>query len=511
MARLRRLLDALPHKEVHGDVEVDIIGLAHDSRQVRPGDLFVAIKGLTTDGHNYIPEALQKGAVAVVAEREPGAIPGFPSFPLIIVPDSRAALAFLAAALYGFPSRLLRLIGVTGTDGKTTTVNLIASILRMAGYRTGLISTVNAVIGEEVHDTGLHTTTPDAHEIQHYLAQMVEAETEYAVLEATSHGLAQHRVTACDFDVAVITNITHEHLDYHGTFEDYREAKAMLFRALNKSFRKPGVPKVAILNADDPSFAYFRAIPADVHLSYGLGESAQVRALDIVHSPQGLAFTVVSPAGEFPIRSPLVGCFNVYNILAAVAAALSQDIPFQAIQQGVEAVKGVVGRMERVDLGQDFTVIIDFAHTPNGLEQALHTVREMTSGRVIVVFGCAGLRDTGKRPMMGEIAGHLADLIVLTAEDPRTEDVNDIIDQIAVGCEKAGRREGLDYWRVPDRAEAIERAVKMALPGDLVIVTGKGHERSMCYGTVEYPWSEHEAVEKALRKVLKGRGPGGAI
>jgi UDP-N-acetylmuramoyl-L-alanyl-D-glutamate--2,6-diaminopimelate ligase len=479
-------------------VDVEIKGLGHNSRQVRPGDLFAAIKGLDADGHDFIPDAIRQGAVAVVGEREMSI-----SVPYVLVPDSRQALAHLAAAFHGHPARRLRVIGVTGTDGKTTTVELIHSILAAAGHKTGMISTVEALIGDEHYATGLHVTTPDALEVQGYLAQMVDEGTEYAVLEATSHGLAQHRVTACDFDVAVVTNITHEHLDYHGTFESYREAKARLFRDLASSFRKPDTPKTSILNADDSSFEHLRQIPADRYLTYGLERPADITAREIAYTLAATTFTAVTPDGEFAVRTELPGAFNVYNILAAIAVGVSQAVPFAAMQEGIQAMRGVPGRMERIDLGQDFTAIVDFAHTPHALQRALETAREMTDGRVIVVFGCAGLRDVAKRPMMGEIAARLADRVVITAEDPRTEDLNTIMAQIATGCERAGRREGEDYWRVGDRGEAIKFAVKMAQAGDLVIITGKGHEQSMCFDTTEVPWDDREAVREALNRKSK--------
>jgi len=495
--KLSKLLTTLSAKEVHGYVDVDIDRLAQDSRQVRPGDLFVAVKGLDADGHDFIPEAIRQGAVAVVGEGETSI-----SVPYVLVPDSRQALAYLAAAFHGYPARKLRVIGVTGTDGKTTTVELIRSILAAAGCKTGMISTVEALIGDEHYATGLHVTTPDALQVQGYLAQMAAAGTEYAVLEATSHGLAQHRVTACDFDVALVTNVTHEHLDYHKTYEDYREAKARLFRDLASSFRKPGTSKTSILNADDSSFEYLRQIQADRCLTYGLERPTDVTARDIVHTPTVTTFTAVTPDGEFDVRTELPGPFNVYNILAAIAVGVSQGVPFEAMQEGIQAVRGVPGRMERIVLGQDFTAIVDFAHTPNALQRALETARTLTDGQVIVVFGCAGLRDVAKRPMMGEIAGKLADRVVITAEDPRTEDLDTIMAQIAVGCESVGCREGEDYWRVGDRGEAIEFAVKMARVGDLVIVTGKGHEQSMCFGTTEVPWDDREAVREALNRIL---------
>jgi len=507
---LQELVSALPTEVDSSLPEVGVEGLACDSRQVKRGDLFVAYKGVETDGHQYIPLAIEAGAVALVVEDERYLTsPSGDSWPVptVLVPDGREALARLAAAFHGFPGRKLRVIGVTGTDGKTTTVNLIWSVLKEAGHAAGLISSVNAVIGEEQYDTGLHTTTPDALEIQGYLAQMVEAGAEYAVLETTSHGLAQHRVTACDFDVAVVTNITREHLDFHGTFEEYREAKAGLFRGLAGSFHKPGVPKVAVLNVDDPSsFEYLRDISADEQLTYGVDLAADVRAVDVDLLAHGTRFTAVTAQGEFPAETRLPGQFNVYNALAAIAVSLSQGMAVKDIQQGIWAVDRVVGRMERVDVGQPFQVMIDFAHTPNSLRSALRAARGMAAGRITVVFGCAGLRDREKRPVMGEIAGELADRTVVTAEDPRTEDLGQIMEQIAAGCEKAGRSEGIDYWRIGDRSEAIRFAVDMAEDGDLVLVTGKGHEKSMCFGTTEYPWSDHRAVEEALWDRLAREG-----
>ncbi len=507
--QLKDLLSSVPVKMPAGLRDVSVEGLACDSREVSQGDLFVCYRGVESDGHRFLPQAIEAGAAALVVEDErylssPSG-EGWP-VPSVLVPDGREALAHLAAALHGFPARKLRVIGITGTDGKTTTANLIWSVLQTAGYDTGLISTVNAVIGETQRDTGLHTTTPDSPDVQAYLAQMVDAGAEYAVLEATSHGLAQHRVTACDFDVAVVTNITHDHLDFHGSFEEYREAKARLFRSLTSSACKPGVPKVAVLNADDSLFDYLTEIPADEQLTYAVDREADVKAVGIQVAGWGTSFTAVTPQGSFPVQMKLPGAFNVYNALAAIAVALSQGVAVENIREGIKAVEQVTGRMEQVDAGQPFGVLIDFAHTPNSLRSALEAARGMATGRVTVVFGCAGLRDREKRPAMGEIAGRLADRIVITAEDPRTEDLGEIMGQIASGAEKMGRREGVDYWCIGDRGEAIQFAVDMAEAGDLVLVAGKGHEQSMCFGTTEHPWSDHEAVEKALHRWRSRQG-----
>ena len=492
------LLKALPHVITRHWRPFQVQNVVCDSRRVAPGDLFVAIPGVSVDGHSFVPAALRAGAVACVVERM---LPELAGVPTAIVPDAREALAHLHAALNGFPARKLKVIGVTGTDGKTTTVRLIAEILRAAGRRTGTVDSVRASIGDREMPTGFHTTTPDAPEVQAYLARMVAAGVEYAVLESTSHGLAQHRVTACEFDIAVVTNITHEHLDYHGTYEAYREAKAMLFRGLSSVMRKPGVSKVAVLNADDSSYDYLRVIPAERLISYGLQHPADVTARDITASAAGLHFLAVAPGLELPLVSPLVGRYNICNILAAVSVAYSQGLAPEAIRAGVAAMRGVLGRMERIDRGQPYTVIVDFAHTPNALENALGTARDLAEGRVIVTFGCAGLRDRAKRSWMGEIAGRLADRVIITAEDPRTESLEAIMEEIAVGCRRAGCREEEGFWCIADRGEAIATALALAQPGDVVIVTGKGHERSMCYGTTELPWSDHDAIAQGLRRL----------
>jgi UDP-N-acetylmuramoyl-L-alanyl-D-glutamate--2,6-diaminopimelate ligase len=330
---------------------------------------------------------------------------------------------------------------------------------------------------------------------------MVETGAEYAVVESTSHGLEQDRVLEVDYDVAAITNVTAEHLDYHKTFEAYLAAKARLFQMLATSYHKPGAPKVSVLNADDPSIDTLRPIPADRHLTYGIGGSADVRATDLALAPDGARFTAVTPDASFSVSLPLPGRYNVSNALCAIAVALSQEIPIEAIRRALAEFPGVPGRMDRIDRGQPFTVIVDFAHTPNSLDQALDAARAMTAGRVISVFGCAGLRDYLKRPVMGEVAGRKADLVVLTAEDPRTESLEAINAEVVKGLERAGKREGEGYFVVLDREEAIAVALRAARPGDVVMITGKGHEQSMCFGTTEYPWSDHAAVERQLREV----------
>lgn len=511
--KLAALLRALPAFQFDDKRDVEITRITADSRQVIPGALFVAYPGISVDGAQFIPDAITRGAVAIVTETVPSfTVP----CPLVIVPNARLALAHLAAAWHAFPSRQLRVIGVTGTDGKTTTCRLIASILQTAGHKVGTITTISATIGDQEMDTGFHTTTPDAPTIQHYLAQMVDAGMQYAIIEATSEGLAQHRLAAVDFDVAVITNITHEHLYFHQTWENYRDAKALLFRSLATSFRKPRTAKVAVLNADDNErgvFDFLRVIPAYEQIVYSTKDGGRrtevnrpsssvlrpIFAHHIEHSARGLRFIVETPFGELPIASPLIGRYNVSNILAAIGVGIARRVPFNAMREGIVRVQGVIGRMQ-VMQSEPFTVIVDFAHTPNALRVALETARELAQNRVIVVFGCAGLRDVQKRAMMGDVAGKLADQIVITAEDPRTEPLDAINTQIVEGLQRAGRREHEDYFIVKDRAEAIALAIKKAKAGDVVIIAGKGHERSMCFGTIEYPWSDQRAVQQALEK-----------
>ncbi len=485
-----------------------ITGIAFDSRQVQPGGLFVAIRGTQADGHAYIADAVARGAAAVVGEAPR---PKGLAVPYVQVPDSREALARLAAAWYDHPGRSLRVIGVTGTDGKTTTTTLIFHILRQAGLAVGMISTVQAVLGPRSEPTGLHVTTPDALRVQGYLAQMRAAGLTHAVLEATSHGLAQHRVTAAAFDIGVITNITHEHLDYHGSYEAYRAAKARLLALLAETPPKPMGPplRLAVLNRDDePVFPYLRARAPGPVVTYGVHPEAQVRAEQVEHRPQGLRFVAVGPGFRVPIASPLVGAYNVSNILAALAATVvGLGVEPTVAARAVAHMPPIPGRMERIDMGQDFLAIVDFAHTPKALEVALRTARTLAPGRVIAVFGSAGLRDRAKRRMMAEISARLADITVLTAEDPRTEPLDAILEEMAAGARRQGGVEGRTFYRVPDRGDALRFAVRLARPGDVVIACGKGHEQSMNIGGVEYPWDDRVALRAALAEHLGLPGP----
>jgi UDP-N-acetylmuramoyl-L-alanyl-D-glutamate--2,6-diaminopimelate ligase len=529
---LAQLLQLLPDARYWGTADPHTLAISHvtfDSRTVQPGSLFVAVAGGRIDGHRFLAQAAAAGAAVLLGTTSPDVLSGNSFLPAaaayVQVADSRKALAVAAAALHDFPSRKLQVLGVTGTDGKTTTCTLLEAIMTAASMdaaaprgRVGMVTTVGARIQGRESDTGLHVTTPDAPEVQQFLAQMVEAGCRYAVIESTSHGLAQARVAAVDFDVAAVTNITHEHLDFHGTRDAYVAAKALLFRSLYALPPKPERPRCAVLNADDAgSYGALLAVlseEASMHdyyvpvRSYGIpghsGMRLDAAARDIHYSPAWTRFALHWWGGVIPIETRLIGEFNVYNLLCAATAALAIDIPPAAVQQGVAGLEGVLGRMQRIDAGQPFLAIVDFAHTHISLENALRTLRPLVGqgsadgqGRLISVFGSAGLRDREKRYLMGRVSGKLADFTVITAEDPRTEDLADICRSI-----ERGVREFADssrYAIVPDRAEAIQFAVDMAKRGDVVAAFGKGHERSMCFGETEYPWSDQDVMRAALQ------------
>ncbi|MCC6297744.1 MAG: UDP-N-acetylmuramoyl-L-alanyl-D-glutamate--2,6-diaminopimelate ligase [Anaerolineales bacterium] len=514
---LRKIFTEIPLPFCVSEVpDVQISGISIDSRAVKPGHLFVAMRGGALDGHNYIQQAIDNGAVAVVGERD---VEQIGHLPYIRLANTRQALTWIAGSFYLWPARRLTVLGVTGTDGKTTTTNLIYQILLAAGLKAGMISTVNAVIGDEELDTGFHVTTPDAHDVQFYLAKMVEAGLTHVVLETTSHAWEQHRVDACEFDIGAVTNITHEHLDQHGSYENYRAAKARLFESLETTPEKPqGNPRLAVLNRDDSSFEFLASIAGVNKVDYGLSAEAKVRAVEARNEPGGIRFVAKSKEFEIPVACKLVGAYNVSNCLAALTASVyGLGIKPEVAAQGIAALEGIPGRMERIDMGQNFTVIVDFAHTPNALKVALEAGRALIPnpspkgrgglGRVVAVFGSAGLRDKAKRRMMAEIGAELADLCILTAEDPRVESLDGILEEMAVGATSRGGRENESFWRIPDRGEAIRFAVSLAREGDVVLVCGKGHEQSLCFGAKEFLWDDRVAVRAALSEALGVDGP----
>ena len=487
--KLSRLLEGVEVLEAP-PTDPEITGLCYDSRRLKPGDCFVAIAGTHTDGHRYVETALRDGAVAAVVQRRAGT-----AWPQVVVPDTRRALALMSSTLFGHPSADMVVIGVTGTDGKTT---MIHQMLLSAGRRVGSMSTVDIRLGDAVDPNDSRQTTLEALEVQEQLARMRDAGLKYAVIETSSHGLALQRVLGVEYDLAVFTNIAHEHLDFHKTIEAYREAKAQLIDLTAGSARK-GIEKTAVLNRDDPSYAYLVERPIARRITYGLQLDADLKAERVEATPEGLRVQATTPLGPLALRLKLSGRWNAANALAAVAAGVAIGLTLAEIRTGLESYSGVSGRMERVDLGQPFSVIIDYAHTPQSLEKVLRELRPITRGKLIAVFGSAGDRDREKRPWMGEIAARLSDYAVFTNEDPREEDAMTILSDIAAGAEEVGWTEGAQYARIEDRREGIAHAVRRAGPGDTILLAGKGHERSILIGRGKEPWDERAAAEAAIR------------
>ncbi len=497
-----------------------------DSREVDAGDVFIAKSGLETDGHLYVSDAVAAGAAlvlgtepkAVVEARCAGSGLVLPTY--LRVKDSERAFAQASALWFGFPARRLTTVGITGTDGKTTTVGLLTGILEAAhrnsdadgGFQAGAVSTLGFVERGRVTDSGFHVTTPDAWNVQAALDRMSSHGCRIAILECTSHGLAQHRTDEIELNLAGFTNITHEHLDYHGTFEAYVEAKCSLLDLLTD---RPDRTAAVIFNADDPVSR--RAVPKKLDAigrdgtdtdtySQRIGTDATWIGLEPEVRPGGMFVRARGPGNRTgALQAALVGDFNISNMLLATALGCRLGCPMSAIKEGIGGYPGTPGRMEPVDVGQEFRAFVDFAHTPGSMEAALSSLRkiltaEARGGRLIAAFGCAGLRDRRKRGLMGAAAGRWADHVVITAEDPRTEDLRSICSEIEQGVASVARP--ADWDVVLDRAEALEYAVALARPQDIVVACGKGHEQSMCFGTTEYPWSDRLALRLALERML---------
>jgi UDP-N-acetylmuramoyl-L-alanyl-D-glutamate--2,6-diaminopimelate ligase len=490
--KLSRLLEGVEVLEAP-PTDPEVTGLCYDSRRLKAGDCFVAIPGTHTDGHRYVETALRDGAVAAVVARRIGT-----AWPQVLVRDTRRALALMSSTFYRHPSRDMVVIGVTGTDGKTTTTTMIHQVLLSAGRQAGSMSTVDLRFGDAVDPNDSRQTTLEALEIQQQLARMHDGGLKYAVIETSSHGLAQQRVLGVDYDVAVFTNIAHDHLDFHRTIEAYREAKARLIDLTAESAPK-GTEKTAVLNRDDPSYAYLVSRPIARQITYGIQLDADLKADRVEATPGGLRVEASTPLGPLSLRLKMSGRWNAANALAAAAVGVAVGLTLDEIRQGLESYRGVSGRMERVDLGQPFAVIIDYAHTPQSLEKVLRELRPITRGKLIAVFGSAGDRDREKRPWMGEIAARLSDYAVFTSEDPREEDAMAILDEIAAGAEEVGWTEGEQYTRIEDRRQGIAHAVRRAGPGDTILLAGKGHERSILIGRGKEPWDERAAAEAAIR------------
>ncbi|WP_322797334.1 UDP-N-acetylmuramoyl-L-alanyl-D-glutamate--2,6-diaminopimelate ligase [Tepidiforma sp.] len=486
---------------LRGDPSLTIAAVHHDSRLVVPGALYVAIPGFNVDGHRFLPEAAAAGASAAIIEagRE---LPPLPeSLALIEVPAARPALSAASAWFYGHPSRELVVIGITGTDGKTTTSHLLTYALEAAGARVGRLGTVDTYLPGETGHVTARMTTPEAPEVHRLLRRMADAHCDYAIVESTSHGLALHRLDHVDYDVSILTNITSDHLDFHKTFEAYRDAKARLFAALEFAHDK-GVPKHAVVNADDPSANYMLSFTNARPVRYGLeARDAEIVARNIILRPDGTAFRIVTPAGMAEVDLQLPALFNVMNALAAASGALAVGAPLQDIARGLAACPGVPGRMERISAGQPFEVIVDYAHTGDAVRKVLEVLRDVCQGRLIIVVGAAGERDPGRRFGVGRAAAEGADFAIFTNEDPRSEDPAAIVREIGRHAESAGRQRGTDFLDIEDRREAIARALSMARYGDIVVIAGKGHEKSIVYGTESIPWDDREVAREELARL----------
>ena len=479
-----------------GADDLDVRALVYDSRKAAPGAVFVAISGFHRDGHEFIADAVKRGAIAVVAEKKTRT-----KAPLAIVPDTRAALADLAAELFDHPTRKLKLVGVTGTDGKTTTVHLVSDVLAAAGERTGYATTVDFKLADHEWQNETRQSTQEAVEIQEFFAELLVAGGTWGVLEATSHALALRKVRGSEIDIAVFTNLSPEHLDFHNTLQEYLDAKAILFELLAVSVDK-GLPKTAVLNADDPKWRYLadKAAPARI-LTYGIDAHADVQGTIVSADANGSRIKIATHDDKVELALPLVGRFNVHNALAAAAAGVAAGKPLAVAKAALEKAKPVRGRMERVDAGQPFTVIVDYAHTPESLDKVLSLLRPLTKGKLIAVFGSAGERDRAKRPRLAEVASRYADIFVITQEDPRLEDPAQILREIEEGAIAAGRRAGEGYVVIDDRAAAVRDAIRRAAPGDTVLLAGKGHEGSIIVREEKVPWDEAGAARTALREL----------
>lgn len=489
--KLTELLRPLVIAKVVGNTDIGITGIETDSRRVRPGCLFVALRGFTVDGHQFVRQAVENGAVAVLVEEDVDV-----SATVVRVPDTRRAMAVLAATFYRHPTRELKLIGVTGTNGKTTTVHLIQRILNDFGTPAGMIGTIQMQIGDRTYP--VQNTTPDVVELQKGFRMMRDAGCSYAVIEASSHALDLGRTRGCEFHSAVFTNLTQDHLDYHRTMEEYRAAKGLLFSQLGNRYEDdPADNRYAILNVDDKASAYFaRITPAQV-ITYGIEQSADVRAENIRQSADGTRFALRTFRGDADLHLQLAGKFNVYNALAAVATTLAEGIPLEHIKRSLESVSGVSGRFEKVDEGQPFTVLVDYAHTPDSLENVLKTIREFAEGTVYCVVGCGGDRDRTKRPIMAKIAATCADIALFTSDNPRTEDPEAILADMIEGVKEVPKDR---YDVIVDRREAIFEAIRRARPGDVVLIAGKGHETYQEINGVRHDFDDREVAREALRE-----------
>lgn len=510
---LKRLIEGVEIERIKGETLKEIEGIAYHSQQVKKGFLFAAVRGLKVDGHRFIEDALQRGADAILLEEERE----IPQGTGIVVSNSRRALAKISSNFYGNPSSQVKLIGVTGTNGKTTVTCLLESIFKRARHPVGVIGTINYRYGQTL--ISAPNTTPESLDLQRILREMVDEGISHVIMEVSSHGLDLDRVYGCQFDGAIFTNLTQDHLDYHRSLDHYFESKRKLFSDYLMKSPKPG--RFAVVNQDDPRG---EAIVEGVHVPvyrYGLAPSGQVFADRMTSTLEGLSIRIQTPQGPLLIHSKLIGGFNLYNIMASVATGVAMTIPLEVLKDGIEFLRGIPGRLEKVENQKGIHILVDYAHTPDALERSISGLTSILEEnrqasqreeKIITVFGCGGDRDRTKRPVMGEVAGRLSDLVVLTSDNPRTEDPLLILGEVEKGFKKIGLEawasEGLKTWRakkgylkIPDRREAIRMAVRLARPSDVVLIAGKGHEDYQIIGTKKFPFDDRIEARKALENV----------
>ncbi|WHH58888.1 UDP-N-acetylmuramoyl-L-alanyl-D-glutamate--2,6-diaminopimelate ligase [Petroclostridium sp. X23] len=478
--RLDKLIKAIEPEIVLGDRNVEISGIAYDSRKVNAGDLFVCIKGFKVDGHEFISQAIESGAAAIVSEKE---ITGL-SVPLVKVNNSRRAMALISAEFYDHPSTKFNLVGITGTNGKTTTTYLIKTILEQQGRKVGLIGTNQNMIGDRILPT--ERTTPESMELQKLFAEMVIEDVDDVVIEVSSHSLELNRVDGCHFEVGVFTNITQDHLDFHLNMENYLKAKTKLFQRC----------KIGIINCDDTGSTYILENGTCKMMTFGIEQGADIKATELEITSKGVGFQTITPEGECRIHLSIPGRFSIYNALGSIGACMALGVDLNDIKQGLKVAKGVPGRAQIVETGKDFMVLIDYAHTPDGLKNILSAVKGFVKGRVVTLFGCGGDRDKTKRPIMGRIAGAMSDFCIVTSDNPRTEDPMQIILQIEEGVKGTE----CPYIIIENRYEAIEYALRNAQEDDVIVLAGKGHETYQEINGKKYPFDENEIVKEILSK-----------
>ena len=495
MKTLEELALLIPDSKIIGDGSTKIFSIEHDSRKVSNGSIFVCMEGVHFDGHNFINQAVESGAVAVLTTHENINLPE--NISALVVPDMMNSLAVLVPYFYDYPSKNFRVIGVTGTNGKTTTTYIIRSILMNAGYKVGLIGTIQMMIGEKVFP--IHNTTPNVIDLQHIFSDMRDNEMDFVVMEVSSHALAEHRVAGIEFDTAVFTNLTQDHLDYHKTMENYKRTKAKLFEMVSRSGRKEN--KTAVVNIDDDAGEEMLKHSTCEKITYGIEKNCNLRAVDIDIRAEGSKFKIRGDFGVMNVNLHLTGIFNVYNVLAAVGATLAENISPEIIKKSLENFKSVPGRFEKIFADVPYTVIVDYAHTPDGVENVLRTAGEIVKNKIITVFGCGGDRDNKKRPIMGRIAAELSDIVIATSDNPRTEDPEKILQEIEVGIKE--KISDKIYECIPDRRSAIFRAVEIANAGDIIMILGKGHENYQILKDETIHFDDKEVASEAIAQTMR--------